>query len=128
MTAAKTRCGKLLSRIASGLIVLVLGAGSCALAQAGNAGPQRRWQPPPPPKTWNAQEHHGYMDGIDGAWLDLGDHLSPKPSRHLNWQHPPNVPVSKQYWYRQGYDKGYQAVYRHEHGSQDRASTSGKPR
>src|SRR5579875_1252225 len=94
---------------------LVLVATSVALAAQTPAGSQQgRWQPPPPPKTWDAQEHHGYMDGVDAAWLDLTDKLAPRPSRHLQYRNPPNVPVSRQGLYRTGFRKGYDAVYAHE--------------
>ena len=73
-----------------------------------------RWQPPPPPKIWTAPEDHGYMDGVDAAWLDLADHLRPKPSRHLIYQKPPaSVKVNRRYFYREGFRKGYDVVYTH---------------
>ena len=114
----------MMKRLGWCLILLLGGGGLLLVAENPHAGPDG-WQPPPPPKNWTAQEHHGYMDGVEAAWIDLAGHLPPKPSRHPKYQHPRNVPVSRQYWYREGYRKGYQVVYRHERGNQGQEASNG---
>lgn len=105
-----------ISRCLSLLLVgtsLLLAAPSAFPESAAHASSSRRWQPPPPPRSWPAQKDHGYMDGVQAAWLDLSSGYKPQPSRHMQYRQPPDTVISGRYWYREGFRRGYQAVYRH---------------
>ena len=118
--------GNLVKRTGLGLLAFLLASGCVASAQTINAASPGRWQPPPPPTSWDAQEHHGYMDGIEAAWLDLADKLPPKPSRHTMYRHPPNVKVNRIYSYQVGFRKGYAAVYHHDRPDHAAQSAGGQ--
>lgn len=102
-----------MNRFTWALLALLMLAVPALSAQNQPSG-QGRWQPPPPPRSWTAQEHHGYMDGIDAAWLDLADKLPASPARHMQYKNPPGVPIARQGLYRTGFRKGYQAIYDHQ--------------
>ncbi len=82
--------------------------------------------PPPPPgpgygqgQPWEAppQElrdvaRQGFLDGLEGARKDFGNHRRPNVNNRDEYRHP-NVPGNVRHDYRQGFRRGYSTEMQH---------------
>lgn len=102
---------------------LALLAGMAWPAPAQGTGAQS-WQPPPPPKSWKSPEVKGYTDGVRAGWLDLDAGAKAHPGRQLLYRQPPStIALDQRYFYREGFRKGYDAVYAHHRREEKQAQT-----
>ena len=75
--------------------------------------------PPPPSGPWEAppQElrnvaRQGFVDGIEGARKDFGNHRRPNVNNRDEYRHP-NVPGNVRHDYKQGFRRGYNTEMQH---------------
>ena len=61
------------------------------------------------PQEFNAVQRQGFLDGIEGARKDVGNHRIPNVNNREEYRNP-NVPYRDQNAYKRGFERGYQTA------------------
>lgn len=71
---------------------------------------QDRWDAPP--QEFSQAQRQGYVDGIDGAQKDFGNHRRPDVNNRWEFNHPR---IPQEFWdaYRDGFRRGYDRAMAH---------------
>ncbi len=69
------------------------------------------------PGVFNEVERRGFMDGMEGARKDMGNHRRPDPNNRDEYRNP-HVPPELVEDYRQGFRRGYERAVAHLYGEQ----------
>ena len=103
-----------LTHLAVPALALLLGMTGATTLKAQQGPPpsygQGRWDAPP--REFNQAQRQGFIDGIDGAQKDYGNHRQPNVNNRWEYTHP-NMP--RQVWdtYRDGFRRGYDRAMSH---------------
>jgi hypothetical protein len=111
-----------LTQLATSALALTLGLGGVQAIVAQPGPPpgygQDRWDAPP--REFNQAQRQGYIDGIDGAQKDFGNHRRPDPNNRWEYTHP-HLPQEMWEAYRDGFRRGYDRAMAHLMGAQYRS-------
>ena len=101
-----------LTHLATPALALFLGFGGLPAlhAQPGPGYGQERWDAPP--AEFSQAQRQGFVDGIDGAQKDFGNHRQPDVNNRWEFSHPR---IPQEFWdaYRDGFRRGYDRAMAH---------------
>lgn len=68
-----------------------------------------------PPGELNEIQRRGFVDGVEGARKDFGNHRRPDVNNRDEYRHP-HLPERDREAYRVGFERGYRVGVRHLYG------------